>query len=292
MKYRLNESLYSRASTSIDAIYCEMRNMSAVEGLNSNFFGRLLVSVADTFTGICSTAASNVARLSKSIKRGELHEFVDSNRLKMRTVDDIPYSRLVGFEVDVPANLQGTYKNAINNISQVYIRLNTLNTAKLLQTTLINIYTSLSNGDGRSSGLISSTASVIQSIIKASNDTVQDCHRNFSGSFVRKAKYEDVFLTKEEWVESRNMLIELEPRLQEAKTIRETLERIEATLKNICSFMGDNPDKLGQKDVMNFGETVKRVAFIMDGYNLAITRQMALEHNYVLMTNAIYAGVK
>ena len=41
-----------------------------------------------------------------------------------------------------------------------------------------------------------------------------------------------------------------------------------------------------------FGETVKRLALAMDGFNLAVTRHLALEHNYVIMINSIYAGVK
>jgi len=296
MKYRVSHSsLYAMAAEEIDAIYRDMKvsmEMASQEGLNSNFFGRFLVSVADSLAGVATTFVSNIAKCTKSIKRSELHEFVDSNRLRVKTVDNIPYSRLVGFQVDIPANLNGTYKNAISNIAQVYVKLNAANTAKLLLNTLTNIHVSLLSGDGKTSGLISSAYSVISSVVNASKQVVLDCQRNFSGKFQQKAKFDDVFLSKEEWVECQSMMLELEPRLQEAKALRETVERMETMLKNILTEIGDTPEKLSQKDVTNFGETVKQVALVMDGYNLAVTRQLALEHNYVLMINAIYAGVR
>jgi hypothetical protein len=43
---------------------------------------------------------------------------------------------------------------------------------------------------------------------------------------------------------------------------------------------------------MKLGEMVKNIALIMDGYHVAVVRQLALEHNYVLMTNSIFSNVK
>lgn len=262
------------------------------EALNSNFLGRFFVSIADTFGGLCRTFASNMTRINKSIKRSELHEFIDSNALKVRTVDSIQFSRLVGFKVDVPTNLQGTYKNAVNNIAQIYIRLNVVNTGKLTNTALTNIFNSLVNEEKKSGALIQSCASVIDATIRAVKPTVLECQRNFSGKFEQKVPFETVFTTKDEWLDSRRILRDLEPRLQEAKSVQELVETMERTLKNVCDHLTDTPDNLTQNDLMTFGEMVKNVALIMDGYNLAIMRQLALEHNYVLMINAIYNGVK
>lgn len=294
MKYVTSESLYDRTSTEIDLILKQMNTLvsTSQEGLNSNFFGRFLVSVCDTFVGLCNTAATNITRITKSIKRGELHEFVDSNKFKVKTVDNIPYSRLVGFKVDIPAKMAGTYKSAISSIATVYVKLNALNTSKLLLNSLNQVYTSLTNNDGRTAGIIQSTYGVVDSIVRASKDVIMTCQNQFAAKFQEKANFDDIFLTKEEWIESRDMMLELEPRLQEARSIRENIETIETTLKNICNFIGSNSENLGQSDVVKFGEMIKHVALVMDGYNLAVTRQMALEHNYVLMINAIYSGVK
>ena len=294
MRYVTNESLYSRASTEVDLILKQMTvaMLSSQEALNSSFFGRFLVSVCDTFVGICNSAATNITRITKSLKRSELHEFIDSNKFKVKTVDEIPYSRLVGFKVDIPAKMSGTYKAAIENIANVYVRLNAFNTSRLLQNSLTQIYTSLSNDDKKAAGIINTIYGVVDSIVKASKDVILDCQNRFSAKFQDKSTFDNLFLTKEEWIDSKTMMLELEPRLQEARSIRENIETIETILKNICNFLGSNTENLGQAEVTKFGEMIKHVALVMDGYNLAVTRHMALEHNYVLMINAIYAGVK
>jgi len=286
-------SLFEDVSKKVDEILAGLpKEGISQEALNSNFLGRFFVSIVDTFTGLCRTFESNLVNINKSIKRSELHEFIDSNRLKVRTVDAIPMVRLVGFQVDVPANLQGTYKNAISNIAQIYIRLNVLNTGKLVQTSLTNIFNSLVNEEKKSGALIRSTASVVDQTIRASKQTVLDCQRNFSGKFEQKVPFESIFRTKEEWIDCQRMLRDLEPRLQEARSIQELVTHMEQTLKSVCDHLTDTNDNLNQNDLMMFGEMVKNVALVMDGYNLAIMRQLALEHNYVLMINAIYSGVK
>ena len=294
MKYSLhNGSLYDYASKEVSFILSGLpKDQTALEGLNSNALGRFLVSLTDTLLGVTTTFASNIFRINKALKRSELHEFIDSNRLKVHTVDQIAYPRLVGFKVDVPANLRGTYKQAIDSINQIYIKLNTFNVAKLMKTSLTNIFTSLTNGDQKSAGLISSTAHIVAVTVQASKPAIVDAQQNFGGKFQQKANFESIFLSKEEWLECQRQLLDLEPRLREASQIHDLIISMEQTLKSVCSFMNDNPDKLTSRDLTIFGEMIKNVALVMDGYNMAIMRHLALEHNYVLMVNAIYSGVK
>lgn len=293
MKYtRINGSLYDYASKEIDFILSGLPKGTATEGLNSNFLGRFLVGLCDTFTGVVTTFGSNLFRVTKSIKRSELHEFIDSNRLKVHVVDTIAYPRLVGFKIDVPANLNGTYKQAIESIAQVYIKLNTFNQAKMMKTTLTNIFTSLTNGDQKSASLISSSAHVIAATTAAAKQAVLTVQSNFGGKFQQKMAFESVFLSKEEWNECKDLMLDLESRLREVAQIHEYVTSMENTLKSVCNFMNDNPDKLSQHDLVVFGEMIKNVALVMDGYNMAVMRHLALEHNYVLMINEIYAGVK
>lgn len=285
-------SLYDVVAKEVDDILKLMDPKAATEGLNSNMFGRMFVSIADTFRGLLVSFGNNIVNINKTIKRSELHEFIDSNHLKVSTVDRIPYASLVGFKIDIPANLQGTYKSAIQNLAQLYVRLNAMNNAKLMQTSLTNIFTSLTNGDRKTQGLINAAASVVNYTVRAAKPAVQECQQNFSGKFQQKVNFESVFLTKDEWVQCAKDLLELEPRLREAKTIHELITSMEGTLKGTCEFMNDNPNTLTPRDLQVFGEMVKNVALVMDGYNLAVTRHLALEHNYVLMVNAIYTGVK
>ena len=284
-------SLYDYAVKEVDAILAKM-NQPSQEGLNSNFIGRFFVALVDTMVGIATSMGTNLTKISKSIKRSELHEFINSNRLKVSVVDKIDFSRLVGFEVDIPANLNGTYKEAIKNIAQLYIKLNALSLAKMNSTLFTNIYVSLTNGDAKTTNLIAEMARLMESSMKVISPAVAECQKNFSGKFQEKAKFEEVFSTKEEWNECQKLMLDLEPRLQEVKQVRELVEQMETTLKNTSSFLADHSDKLTQNDLNAFGEAIKRMALAMDGYNLAVTRHLALEHNYVIMINSIYAGVK
>lgn len=299
MKYNLDKKknvtgcvLYDTACEKVDAVIAELNAKAATEALNSNFLGRFFVSIADVFIGTAATLKSNLVNISKSLKRSELHEFVSSNHIKIHTVDLIPYDRLVGFKVNVPANFQGTYVDACSTINKIYLKLNTLNVAKLMQTSITGIFKSITNEDSKTSALIRSAATVVGGTIRQAKPTVLQCQHDFSGKFEQKAEFDNLFLNKNQFVEAREQLLNMEPRLQEAHAIQETVETMEQTLKSVCQYLQESSEKLTQQDIALFGELVKNAALIMDGYQLAVTRQMSLEHNYVLMVNAIYDGVK
>ena len=283
-----NTTLFDQVAKNVDAVMAE----ASTEGLNSNIFGRLFVSLADSLIGVVTTFGSNIARINKSLKRSELHEFIDSNRLKVKTVDGISFDRLVGFKVDCPAHLDGTYKNAIQKVSDVYIRLGTLNTARLMDSSITNIFKSVTCADGKTSQLVADISKTVAGIMKGATPAITAAQQAFSGKFEQKVPFESIFSNKEEWNECAVLMRDLEPRLQEAREIHKLVQSMETTLRNVCNYMSDNPDKIGKNEITQFGETIKNVALIMDGYNLAVTRHLSLEHNYVLMINDIYKNVK
>ena len=162
----------------------------------------------------------------------------------------------------------------------------------MMKTALTNIFTSLTNGDQKSASLINSSAHIIAATTAAAKQAVLTVQSNFGGKFQQKIAFESVFLSKEEWNECKELMLDLEPRLREAAQIHEYVTSMESTLKSVCNFMNDNPDKLSQHDLVVFGDMIKNVALVMDGYNMAVMRHLALEHNYVLMINEIYASVK
>lgn len=281
-------SLYDQVVKDVDAILAE----ASTEGLNSNIFGRMFVSLTDTLVGLVTTLGSNLIRINKSLKRSELHEFIDSNRLKVKTVDNISFDRLVGFKVDCPANLNGTYKNAIQGVAQAYIKLGTLNVARLMDNGITNIFKRITTGDASFPSEIISLGNVIAGVMKAAKPAILTCQQNFSGKFEQKVKFEDIFANKEEWNECAVLMRDLEPRLQEAREIHNLVQSMETTLRNVCNYLSDNQDKLHKDDITRFGEIIKNVALVFDGYNLAVTRHLSLEHNYVLMINEIYKHVR
>lgn len=288
-------SLHDYAVKEVDKALEPIVGAASQEALNSNIFGRALVAIIDTMIGVATTLGTNLTKITKTVKRSELHEFMNSNRTKVMVVDNIPYSKLVGFGVEIPANLQGTYKDAIASIAQIYIRLNALSVAKIGCESFTKIFTDMTNGSTAVTADIASVSKIMTGVMNAAKPAIQACQDHFSGKFQQKANFDDVFMTKEEWAACAKDMLDLEPRLQEAKTIRDLVERMESTLKGICTFAeGKDITALGVKQdaLTQFGEAVKNISLIMDGYNLAVTRHLALEHNYVIMINTIYYNVK
>ena len=114
----------------------------------------------------------------------------------------------------------------------------------------------------------------------------------FSGPKMTKIPFDRAFLTIEEWVEVRNTLIANEYRLQDVNGITKSIDEMEKLLKSITSVIDvDNPP-VTAKDINNISTVSKDIALIYDAYGMAATRQMALEHNYVLCVNTLYAKAR
>ena len=282
-------SLHDYAVEKIDSA---LSPLASTEALNSNIFGKVFVAIVDTFSGIALTFKSNMVNMTKAIKRSELHEFRDSNRLKIRTVNSIDYSRLVGFKVDVPANLNETYPETVKILADAYIKFNTDSISKLMLSAFTEIFKSMTEGTGKAASIIDKYFRIVNAtthVVKPAYERLAAC---FNGKFEKQLPFEQVFYTMTEYVQCMDSLLDLEPRLQEARDVRETVEGQERILKGILDFCQDHQETLDKNDLTKFGETIKDVALIMDAYHVAVMRQLALEHNYILMTNSIYDNVK
>ncbi len=287
-------NLYSDVCAKVDEIFAAegVYDVAGLEGLNSNIIGRMFVSIVDSVGQLFKTFATNLTRVNKALKRSELNEFVMSNSLKVRTVDKIPYEKLVDVDIDIPANMKGTYKEAVNTLIAVYTKLNALNNGKLVSTSFIEALNSINTGDSRFSKQVESTAIIVTRLINASKQAIDTCMDQFEGKFAYKAKYTDMFLSSQEWVEVRKTLIENEYRLQDVHELTDLIGKMEGTLKQIAQAADQNDTKITPRDLKNMAETAKNIALVFDSYGMATTRQMAIEHNYVLNINHIYTTVK
>lgn len=285
--------LYTQTCEKIDAILAEgVDQYGSLEGLNSNIIGRMFVSIVDSLAGVLKTGVSNLINCTKSIKRSEINEFTQSNTIKMRTIDGIPYEKRVDVDVDVPANMKGTYKAAVSALVQVYTKLSAMNSVKLSDTSFRETLLALMQGDKNVAKQIESTCTIFTRIGKQALPAINFALEQFNGKFSYKKAYQDVFLTNQEWVEVRKTLIENESRLQDVRAISEVIGSMEGTLREIAKQAESVDTVLTQKDLKNLGETAKQVALIVDAYGMAATRQMTIEHNYILTANHLYDTCK
>lgn len=262
------------------------------EALNSNAFGRAFVSVADAFTGILNTFKTNVLKFPKGLKRSELREFIESNLLKVKTVNGMTFDKVMKIKMVAPAGMAGTYSEASSSILDVYNKLGAFNIAKLSDTTFTNVYKSLSREDGNAGKIVGSAAGMIDRTVKAASPTISKCQKEFAGDKVADFDFVKCFKTMEEFRVVQSSLLDMEPRLQEVKKLDELVTRMEETLKSICAIISANDAIMAKADVMALGNMAKGVALIFEAESMAATRQLALEHNLVLNINTLYTKVK
>ncbi len=293
MKFSVNnKNKWELTLEDLNAQIDRLNDTTSLEGLNSNILGRMFVSIVDTFGGLVKTFGSNLFNITKSVKRSELKEYAASNSLKVRTVDHIPYEKLASYAVDIPANLTGTYKNAVDHIAAAYHDIDAINRIKLAKMLINNLLEAVVNEDSKAGGLAKDTSVQFQEVMKFVAPRVLACQKDFSGAFVKKINFSALFPSKEDWTYSRATLIKMMPYLQDAKTVRETVESIERTLKGLSEAFVSHQSVIDQNSIMLFGGAIKNIASLMDGYQVCVMRQLALEHNYVLITNDVYAHVK
>lgn len=291
-----NFPLYTQTCDAINAIFESNKfdiELAGLEGLNSSFIGRMFVSIVDTFGQLCHTAFSNITNIHKGLKRSELNEFVQSNALKMRTVDGIPYNSKMDADVDIPANMKGSYKTAVVSLIQVYTKLSAIPTTKLCSTSFNEIVARMTTSNGSQlAGQIENLSSILSRTVAVAKPAIDTAMSKFDGKFSYKAKFSDVFLSNSEWVEVRKMLIDNEDRLQDVGELADKVSSIEASLKEIARLAEDPETAITQKDLKNMSEIAKNVALILDSYGMTATRHMAIEHNYVLCANHLYDTCK
>lgn len=291
--YPTDLSFYTNVCNEIDLlVYDVCSGYESLEGLNSNIIGRLFVSIIDTFGQLANTFCSNIKNATVSVRRSELNEFVQSNPLKTRTVDKIPYEKCIDVDVDIPANMKGTYKAAVTALVQVYARLNALNNGKVVDTSFREILNAINTQDTRLSKQIESTAIIVSRLVSGAKPAIDMCLAQFESKFSYKRPYHKVFLSTQEWIDVRKTLIENESRIQDVKALTDLVTSMEGSLKQISAAVETNESPVTAHDIKNMAETAKGIALVIDAYGMATTRQMTLEHNYILCLNHLYDSVK
>lgn len=286
--------LYSDTCRKIDDALSEIRGMSSTESLAGNFFGRAIVAVCDTFTGLLSTFVTNITKFHKNLKRSELREFCQSNRMKVSCVSNSISNEIGDVKVYAPAGMSTSYCEAIDTLSLIYVQLNAVETARTMQAALQEIFSQMSSGDKSVTKHIASASNYISTVIKASKQAVLKCQKDFSSDRADTVLWKTVYPALTDIKLSIEKLLSLEPRLQDVHKLAEMAQQMETVVRGIVDLVKNNNVSdlaINNKDIVNLGETAKQVALVFDSYSMAATRQMTLEHNTVLNINALYKAM-
>lgn len=279
---------------SIDEVLAFVANVdeASQEALNGNVLGRAFVSVADSFIGILNTFRTNLTKFPKALKRSELREFVNSNVLKVRTVNGFTFDKVMKQQMFVPANMNVVYVVGCQDILDAYNKLNATNLANTAEVAFTNVFKSLSREDGKAGQLVASANAVVGRTIKAAQPVIEKCQNDFKDGAVTNVDFVKAYQTMEEFRMTQSALLDMESHLQGIAGLEASVTRIENVLKSICSIIEANDAVMAKADVMALGELAKGTALVFEAQSMAATRQLALEHNTVLNINKLYDKVK
>ena len=286
--------LYTETSRKIDAALSEIRGLSTTESLAGNFFGRAIVSVLDTFTGLLNTFVTNITRVHKKLKRSELNEFVQSNKMKTSVVCNSLNKMIGDVKVYAPAGMNTSFCEAIDTLALIYVQLNALETARTMQTALQEVFSQLTEGDKSVTKHIASASNYISTVVKASKQAVLKCQKDFSSDRADTVVWHKVYPALTDIKLSIKKLLDLEPRLQDVHQLADMAQQMESVVRGIADLVKGNKASdlpVSNKDIINIGETAKQVALVFDSYSMAATRQMTLEHNTVLNINTLFKAM-
>lgn len=276
-----------------EAIDNLLATIPAEEALNSNFLGRFFVAVADTFVGVIKTLGVNFTRFNQALKRSELNEFIASNKIKVAIVEGIPLEKVAALQMDIPAHMNTTFKQAIDTITTIHVALDALNRSQRSKDAIVEVFKSITNKDGNVAKVIDAFASDTQNGMANVKQLVIKCQKEFNDTMTAKKIYTAVYKDPEEFVRCKEALLAIEDKLKEVHEMRKNIESIEQQLRGISKAVEASEETLiSQASLVKFGEALKAMALIFDSVQMAATRQLTLEHNTVLNYNTIYTKAR
>lgn len=301
---RVDEALpnYFELSANIDHIlgYLTQAEMDAgTEGLNSNFLTKMFVGIVDTFLAMGNTFITKFTQFGKDLKRSEIKEYVQSNKLKVAAahaaLKRAEPQTLNNLQVDAPSQMKAALTDAYAAIVEIYSALKLIPYAEHCLAELESIASQMENTDVTQA--VKKFATNVINAHKPIVPLVAKCQTMFSGDrFQTKYKFGAVYKNAADFEKCTNELYAGASYLQDVAKITKLVDKFETSLKNMTTIVEtcneNGKTVIDANTIKNFGEAIKKIAFFFDTYAMASTRQMAIEHNHVLNINTVYQTVK
>jgi hypothetical protein len=265
-----------------------------MEGFQTSVVAKIFIGIIDTFIGLLNTFKTNAFKATSKLKRSELREFVESNRLKTSVVYGLNYDSIKDWEIDVPSRMIGDYTSVIGLINAVYNRSNALALAKQFRSTAAEALVLLSMEDEAKfvAGEVEGLAATIYKSYSAVRQAALECQKSFSGPNAMTRPFGTLYKNKTSMQNDVKSLLDMEFRLKDVAQLVQTIEEIEPTLHSILKIIDKIDVPPAKMMCKSFGDAAKNIALVFDAYGMASTRQVAVEHNIILGINRIYSNSK
>lgn len=286
-----NETLtYAQIGKAIELqLRCLDMDLAATIGTEgfSDFVHRAFIAVVDTFTQLLMTLKTNVTAFADSLKRSEIKVYSDSNMLKISAVEKKGYHECKDMDIDFPSGMHGTYIEGVVAVKNVYTTLRLRELITTVSHELDRMYQAMSRGEDYSvpfNTMVRHFADTKDHVVKA----LELSNKIFTKDSTNKAKFEVLYKSMEQFRMVRTELVGMEKYPKDVAEFVSAMEDMDKVLKNIVSFIGSSKDKMDDATVKSLASFVRILADYYEIYGTNVSRQLALEHNHVLVIDALY----
>lgn len=244
--------------------------------------------IVDTFGKVVLTFKSNMLNILKDTKRTELRNWHDSNVTKWMMLSKLPYSSFMNTKIPIPSGMDMTYMDAVTHLSKAY----TLNDmpllsqmfAKLVQQGYTKMQSAPQDLDAAPLRHMLATISQHEPQLKLHLDKLVFEHTTKDGSVPAK----QVIRSTAELSANFDNLLTME---KNVLSVAELLNECEQTNRQLGTmFALPNADKIPKDYVEALAALTRAIAMRYDAFATTAAIQMAVEHNYVLSLDALFAN--
>jgi hypothetical protein len=265
---------------------CEVDAGVGTEGFSDTIY-RAFVAVIDTFGQLLMTFKTNITKFYESLKRSEIKAYSESNMLKVSTVEKKGFHDVMNVEVDIPSGLNGSVMEGVNAVQGVYDALKLKEAVEIVRHQLDGMYRAMTRGEDYSVQF----NAMIQHFYQTKEHVTQAldvANKVFVKESTEKVPFSQAYASMEEFRLVRRKLMDMEKYPQAVSNYVNDMESMDKILKNVVSFVSSNKDKLDDAVVKSLAGFVRILADYYEIYGMNVSRQMALEHNHIVVIDTLY----
>lgn len=280
---RANESLYQYSLSQYEYLLTYDFDSVALESFGSEIT-RIITGILDTVLKLLNNFKTVVLGVFKDLKRTELQEYEDSNKITLTRVLKYPYEFLAQQNVVVPRGMVKPYKYTAEKIKGCLDTLDMVDRSERALTSVDNVLKML---------LANTKFQVKQDTINVgelrSLEYMFKDENNCFSTFKRceEQQFSKIFQSDHCLRDTYNVLVNTVIYEQDVSRVYTTLERIYQKFDHILRLVESNQVNLTKSDIITLAGQTTTLAKLFDMYGTVITDLQRVEHNFVLILRNI-----
>ena len=255
----------------------------ALESFGSNIT-RFITGILDTILKLLNNFKATVLGVFKDLKRTELQEYEDSNKITLSRVLKYPYEFLAQQNVVVPKGMVKPYKVTTEKIKECLDTLDMVNRSEKALASIDNVLNMLMSNAKLQVKQDTINVGELRSL-EQSFKQENNCFSPFKRCEERK--FSDVFQSDHCLKDTYDLLSNTVLHEQDVSKVYNTLEKIYSKLEQILKLVESNHVNITKSDILTLSGQVTTLAKLFDMYGVVVTDLQRVEHNFVLVLKNI-----